>query len=220
MDEFDILSQLNERGAVYTDQHFVYTSGKHGSGYINMDPIFTELNLVKDIGYQLSVPFWQDGFDTVAAPATGGIVLAFATALGSPRSESVFPSIVWADKSGDDFVFERAGFADQLKDKRVLVVEDLLTTGGSVIKTVRAARSHGANVVGVSAVCNRGGLTADDLNVPQLESLVSVSFETMPAGDCELCRKEVPIVADIGHGDEYQEKFPDYTGGYIKLLSA
>ena len=53
----NILEELRKAGAVYIDQHFVYKSGKHGSGYINMDPLFTSIPLLKDIGFVLSRPF-------------------------------------------------------------------------------------------------------------------------------------------------------------------
>lgn len=215
----DILKVLEGAGAVLLNRHFVYKSGKHGSGYINMDPLFTDILLLREIGFELTRHYWDNGngYDTVAAPAVGGIVLAMATADQSPRHNK-YPAFVWADKKGDDFVFERAGFTNHLKNKRVLAVEDLLTTGGSVIKVCRAAERHGAEIIGVSAIVNRGGVTAKDLGVPRLESLASVSFEAIEASNCPLCAQAVPIVEDIGHGAEFKENNPDYPGRYDKLL--
>lgn len=219
----NILKELENVGAVLLDQHFVYKSGKHGSGYINMDPIFPNIELMWHIGVELWVPFVDSKVQVIAAPATGGIVVAYATAY-SWRYEvdvgSGGPAIpvVWADKAGDDFVFERAGFADRLKGKRVLVVEDLLTTGDSTYKVCREAERLGAEIVGVSAIVNRGGVTAEQLGVPRLETLASVSFSAVDPDSCELCQAEVPIVEDIGHGAEYKAKHPKYPGGYKKLL--
>ncbi len=219
----DIASRLEEAGAVYTDKHFVYKSKKHGNGYINPDPLFPDIELLWQLGVELWGPF-AGRFDTVATPATGGIALAYATAYtlryevdvgsGGPAT-----AVVWADKDGDDFVFERAGFLDQIRGKQVLVVEDLLTTGGSVAKVVHEVERNGGEVIGVSAVCNRGGVTADDLGVHQLESLMAVSFEAIPREDCPLCADQVPIVEDIGHGSDFKSENPNYEGGYIKLLS-
>jgi orotate phosphoribosyltransferase len=210
----DVLKELDRVGAVQLDGHFVYKSKKHGSGYINMDPLFPDVGLVSSMCAQLIRPF-EGEFETVAGPATGGVVLAFACAM---QTHSRRPAAVWADKNGDEFAFERAGFTDHLTGKRVLVVEDLLTTGGSVLKVCREAEKHGAEIVGVSVICNRGGVTADQLEVPRLEALASVNFSAIDPDDCELCESGVPIVEDIGHGSNYKAEHPDYKGGYIKLL--
>lgn len=207
----NILEKLEEIGAIFTDKHFVYASGMHGSGYINMDIMFPNIELMSELCKDLSTPF--DGqFDVIAAPATGGIVLSVLSALSAQCPG------VWADKTGDGgFVFERAGFADAITGKRVLVVEDLLTTGGSVEKVCRAVEQEGGVVIGVSVVCNRGNVTKDTLKVPRLESLANVSFEAQDSGSCSLCAERIPIVANMGHGDDYQKDHPEYDGGYITL---
>ncbi len=210
----DILNELDRVGAVLLDRHFVYKSKKHGSGYINMDPLFPDVRLVSKMCAKLIHPY-EDEFDTVASPATGGVVLAFASALEKPGWR---PAAVWADKVGDEFAFERAGFVDHLTGKRVLVVEDLLTTGGSVMKVCREAEKHGAEIIGVSVICNRGGVTAEQLGAPRLEALASVSFAAVDPGECQLCKRGVPIVEDIGHGAAHKAEHLDYKGGYIKLL--
>lgn len=213
----NILDKLEEIGSVYTEKHFVYASGKHGSGYINMDPLFTQTELGKEVGLELIKPF-MGKFETVAGPATGGIVLAQWTANASSSQEAPVAS-VWADKIGNkQFDFERGGFKDQIKGKNVLVVEDLLTTGGSVEKVCRLVERYGGNIVGVSVVCNRGGVNAEDLGVPRLEALTSVSFEAQDPESCKLCKRSVPIVEDLGHGEGYKQINPQYLGGYIKLL--
>lgn len=219
----DILKELDQAGAVLLNQHFVYKSWKHGSGYINMDPLFPDVQVVEELCIGLITPF-RDGaggiaFDTIAAPATGAIVLAVLAANETGQRFGCNIPAVWADKDGDDFVFERAGFTDHLKGKRVLVIEDLLTTGGSVLKVCREAEKHGAEVVGVSVIVNRGGLTAEQLGVPRLEALAAVNFTAVDAEKCQLCLDGVPIVEDIGHGADYKTKHPDYAGGYVKLLA-
>lgn len=214
----DILEELKKVGAVYTDKHFVYASGKHGSGYINMDPIFPNVGLVGELSKLLAKPF-EGEFDTVAAPATGGIVLAVLTAYNA-NSDAKPIMGVWADKDGrGGFDFEREGFRAQLKAKKVLLVEDLLTTGGSVEKVCREVEKHGGEIVGVSVICNRGGVTGEALKVPRLEALANVNFQAYDPDACELCEKNIVIVEDLGHGDDYKENHPDYAGGYEKLLA-
>ncbi len=210
----NILEELEKIGAVFTDKHFVYTSGKHGSGYINMDMMFPHTSLVSTICNELAAPFASE-FDTVVAPATGGIVLAVLTARETGAKG------VWADKDGDGgFEFERAGFVEQVRGKRVLVVEDLLTTGGSVEKVCREVEKAGGVVVGVSVVCNRGGVTAADLQVVRLEQLAQVQFQAYEPSECPGCEAHVPIVEDMGHGDDYKKHHPDYSGGYLTLQGA
>lgn len=215
--DINVMAELSKAGAVYVDQHFVYASGQHGPGYINMDPLFPDVDLMAALGAQLVRPFRAE-FDTVAGPATGGIVVAFSAA--SRVTDPPRPKAVWADKVNGGFAFERAGFAGHLAGKRVLIVEDLLTTGGSVRKVCEAARTHGATVIGVSVVCRRGRVTAEDLGVPRLEVLADVDFAATPADQCQLCADNVPIVADIGHGEEYRRQHSGYPGGYVQLLAA
>ena len=213
----NVLSELAGVGAILTGKHFVYTSGKHGPNYINLDPLFPAARLTFEICQLLAHPFVGQ-FDTVASPAVGGVVLCELTALAASTEERPVYA-VWADKVGGDMLFERAGFAKHLSQRRVLLVEDLLTTGGSLVKVLHRARDLGAEIVGASVICNRGGLTADTLGVPRLESLSEVSFEAFDADRCPLCAAATPIVEDIGHGAEYRAQEPGYGGGFVKLLA-
>lgn len=218
----DVLRELEAADAVLLNRHFVYKSKKHGSGYINMDPVFPDIYLVNQLCEMLAQPYRGTWVDVVAAPAVGGIILAGLVALSLDNSAAGLHSkvyAVWADKKGDGFAFERAGFADILEEAGVVVVEDLLTTGGSVKKVCEQVKYRGGTVLGVSAIVNRGGVTAEQLGVPRLESLAQVDFEAVDAETCELCDQGVPIVEDIGHGGEYKLAHPDYKGGYIKLLN-
>ncbi len=216
----DILLILRKHGAILTDEHFVYKSGKHGPHYINMDPVLPDVSLMDRISKALLCDFEAWGrdrlVDTVASAATGAIPLAYLTARHIHEAST---SAVWADKVGDDFIFERAGFVEQLKDKRVLVVEDLLNTGDTVKKVIAQVRKHGGEVVGVSVVCNRGSETAESLGVCWLKSLAQVDFQTFDADSCPFCAEGRPIVEDIGHGHEYKKAHPHYAGGYATLLS-
>ncbi|GII24368.1 phosphoribosyltransferase family protein [Planosporangium mesophilum] len=215
----DVLRQLAERGAISTDRHFVYASGRHGAAYINLDHALPDTTLMARLCRELAAPF-QGQAEIVAAPAVGGIVLAVLTAQALTSDGGAAIPAVWADKTGGGgLAVERAGFADLLRGRAALVVEDLITTGGSVAAVCREVERHGARVVGVSAVCNRGGATAGELRVPRLHSLAEVELAAFPADACPLCAEEIPIVADVGHGGEFQALRPDYPGGFVPLIS-
>lgn len=219
--EFDIMAELEQAGAVLLDYHFCYSSGKHGSGYINMDPIFTNSSLLAEIGQRLWSPFSTAEISTIVAPATGGIALAYATAFAvlAQTSGGTALSVAWADKNGKEFEFSRAGFPDRIAGKGVLIIEDLLTTGDSVAKVGREVERLGGVVRGVSAVCNRGDVTAAAMRVPRLVSLARANFTAVAPEKCDLCAMERPMVSDVGHGDEFAAEHPDYKGGFITLLS-
>lgn len=213
----DVLHELAKVNAILIDRHFVYTSGRHGANYINLDPLFTDAGLTYSLCQLLADPYLGD-FDVVASPAVGGVVLCELTALAAVE-RGFHVSAVWADKSESGFAFERAGFADRLRGKRVLLVEDLLTTGGSLAQVASKVKDAGGSVIGASVICNRGGVTAADLSVSGLRSLSTVEFVSFDATSCPLCLGAVPIVLDIGHGEQFRANNPRYEGGYISLLS-
>jgi orotate phosphoribosyltransferase len=83
-------------------------------------------------------------------------------------------------------------------------VEDVLTTGGSAKKVVEATRALGGNIVGLGVLCNRGGITPEDVaNPPKLFALVNIKLDAWDETECPLCAQSVPINTDVGKGREY-----------------
>jgi orotate phosphoribosyltransferase len=210
-----VILALDQAGAVLRNRHFVYRSSKHGSAYVDLDPVLPDVELMSLLCSELGRPFLGE-IDTVAAPATGGIPLAVLTAKALGESGASVAS-VWADKQDGELAFRRAGFKRYLANRRVLVVDDLLTTGGSISEVCRGAEQYGANIVGVSVVCNRGKVTASHLGVPRLESLADIDFDAVSADECDLCIRRVPIVEDVGYGMSFKRRYPDHVGGYVRL---
>ncbi len=213
MKRADVMPALTDAGAVMTDRHFVYTSGRHGSNYINLDLLLPDPTLISKMCVMLAEPF-VGAFDTVAAPAVGGVVLAELTALAASRP-AVPIYAVWADKTPEGFAFERAAFTSYVSGRRVLLVEDLLTTGGSLAAVVAQVVRHDGLAIGGSVICNRGRVTAASLSVPRLHSLVDVNFEAYDPESCPLCAEGRPIVEDVGHGADFRRAHPTYAGGYV-----
>ncbi len=200
-----ILQVLNKVGAVITNSHIVYTSGKHGSAYVNKDAVYPHTGDTEQLCCCLAVEFLHDNVEVVIAPAIGGVILSQWTAHLLTKMSGREVLGVYAEKaeSGDSFVIKR-GYDKLVAGKNVLVVEDVLTTGGSAKKVIEAVRAIGGNVVGLGVLCNRGGITPQDVaDPPKLVALVNVKLDAWDEAGCPLCAQGVPINTDVGKGREY-----------------
>jgi len=211
VDDWRVEKILKERQMLVEGDHFVYTSGRHGSVYFNKDAIFPYVNDVDSIltaalrKFYGSTKYELDGHVQAAVgPVQGGAILAhYASKI--IIGDSHRPFAVFADKVDGGFVIKR-GYDKLIEKKRVLIVEDVLTTGGSVKKVIEATRNCNAEVVGVVALVNRGGITTEDLGVENFSALIDLDFESFPEEDCSLCKEGVPINIDLGKGREFLAK--------------
>jgi orotate phosphoribosyltransferase len=196
---------LRQAKAVVVDDHFVYTSGLHGNAYVNKDAIYPHTVYVEMICEEFAIRFFNSDVQVVVGPAMGGIILSNRTAHQLHDFSGIKVPGIYAEKSADgaEFVIKR-GYGAFIPGKRVLVVEDILTTGGSVRKVVNAVRALGGNVVGVGAICNRGGVSASDVgDVPKLECLIDVKLDSWNPQDCPMCKAGIPVNTELGKGREY-----------------
>ena len=203
------LQILHDVGAVIVDSHIVYTSGKHGSAYVNKDALYPHTGktskLCKSIAERVhtaNVPV-----DVVIAPAIGGVILSqwIAYSLSRLSRREVFSGYAEKEEKGDGFVIKR-GYDELVAGKNVLVVEDVLNTGGSVKKVVNAVGAVGGVLTGVAALCNRGGVKPADIGISDEHlffSLVEVQLDAWNEAECPLCARKVPINTNVGKGREY-----------------
>ncbi|MFH1067408.1 MAG: phosphoribosyltransferase family protein [bacterium] len=205
MNEQEILKLLSSVGGVITDSHIVYTSGKHGSAYVNKDAIYPHTKETSELCRAIAEEFAQAQVDVVIAPAIGGVILSqwVAHHLSQICKREVLGVYAEKDEKGEGFVIKR-GYDKLISGKKVLVVEDVLTTGGSAKKVIEAARAIGGQIVALAVLCNRGGITPEELGgVPKLFSLVNVKLDAWDEKDCPLCAKGAPINTNVGKGREY-----------------
>ncbi|QSH39126.1 hypothetical protein JXR01_02345 [Candidatus Kaiserbacteria bacterium] len=208
------IQRLKEAGAFFTG-HFVLTGGKHSDFYIDCAQALRSSRLCEFFGSTIAHQLEDRGveIDVIVTPAENAIPLGsyVANRLTKLYRYEREPRTVIASKGEDkSFVFKRGG--DQEVDgKKVVVVEDLWSTGGSTKKVVELIRKHGGEVTAVAAIVNRGNVGSKDLgNPPVFFSLVSVAGIPFSENDCQLCKEAVPIDMDHGHGPAWLAKHPDY----------
>lgn len=205
MNKQKVLQVLSKVGAVITKSHIVYTSGKHGTAYVNKDAVYPHTKETSDLCRAIAKQFASDVVEVVIAPAIGGVILSQWTAFHLSEITGSEVLGVYAEKaeSGDAFIIKR-GYDKLVAGKNVLVVEDVLTTGGSAKKVIEATRALGGNIVGLGVLCNRGGITPQDVaNPPKLFALVNVRLDAWDEAACPLCAQNIPINTDVGKGREY-----------------
>jgi orotate phosphoribosyltransferase len=196
-----ILSLLEHVNAIITHSHVVYTSGRHGSSYVNKDALYPHTRETSYVCSQIAEQCAELDIEVVAGPTIGGVVMSQWVAYHLTRLTGREVLAVYAEEEGvTGYRIFRRGYENILPSRRVLVVEDIVTTGGSVRKVITAAQALGATVVGVGVLCNRGSVTAARLNVPHFLSLVNVPMESWDAHECPLCQSGVPINTRVGKG--------------------
>jgi orotate phosphoribosyltransferase len=203
MSEHTVSAILERVGAIITDSHLVYTSGRHGSSYVNKDALYPHIKETSFICEQIAADFASADIEVVAGPTIGGVILAQWVAYHLEQHSGRPVLAVYAEEEGSSAdrrrVFRR-GYGELLQNRRVLIVEDILTTGISARLVVDAVRTSGGEPVGVGALCNRGGVTPETLAVPRLLALVEVPLQSFAAEECPLCRAGVPVETRVGKG--------------------
>ena len=179
----EILNVFEDCGALLRG-HFVLTSGRHSPKFLQAALVLQHPDNAKLLAEELAARFVSERIDLVVGPAVGGIILAHEVA----RALGV--SGCYSEKERDSMVIRR-GFTVP-PGTGVVVVEDVVTTGGSVRKTVEHLRERGAQVYGIGALVDRSGGAAE-FDVP-FHALAELAIDTYDPTDCPLCRSDIPIV--------------------------
>lgn len=167
-----------ERNGAVLKGHFRLSSGRHSDHFVQKFRVFEHPRLTQSLGEEIARR-WDGKFDVVASPAVGAIVLGFATALAAGVR------MVFAERHEGDLAFRR-GFA-LAPHERTLVVEDVITTGGSAKEVVDLVKQSGASPVGIGALLDRvDPARTNDLGAP-LEALVRLDVESWEPETCPLC---------------------------------
>jgi orotate phosphoribosyltransferase len=182
MNQEEIMEILQETGAIRKG-HFKLTSGLHADTYYQCAIALENPHITEKMGDEIAKLYDPDSIDVVISPALGGIILGFAVALAMGKR------FIWAERADGKMVFRR-GFA-VAKNERALVVEDVVTTGGSVEEVLNLIRESGGKAAGAACLMNRGGLAS--IGGVELNSLVTALTEAFEETNCPLCAAGKPI---------------------------
>jgi orotate phosphoribosyltransferase len=177
-------NQLESLGAVLHG-HFELTSGLHADTYIEKFRLLQQPDITEKLCQEISERFLGFEINTVAGPTTGGAILSFEVARQMGIRSLVAES---SAQGGREF---RRGYTLGPKD-RVLIIDDVLTTGGSVRDVIDAVEQAGAEVVGVAILVDRSGGSID-FKIP-LYACITLQIETFDPVKCPLCQTNTTLL--------------------------
>lgn len=183
MNAEDVINQFKETGALL-EGHFQLSSGLHSTVYLQCALVLQFPDKAARFGEAIARQFAGQGIELVASPAIGGIVIGHevARALGA--------RFIWTERDAGQMTLRR-GFRVSPGEK-TLVVEDVITTGGSTRETINALVAAGANVVAAASIIDRSAGVAD-VGVPRT-TLASLKVASVEAANCDACRLGEPAV--------------------------
>jgi orotate phosphoribosyltransferase len=180
----DELLDLYRKSGALLDGHFRLTSGLHSPGYLQCALVLQHPQHAETLGRAIADRTRDLRATVILSPALGGVVI------GQEVGRALGIRAIFAERQ-DGALTLRRGFVIAEND-RVLVVEDVLTTGGSTRETMQVARAAGGQVVGAAAIVNRAG-RPPDLGVPFV-TLLNVDLPTYEPDRCPLCAQGLPVI--------------------------
>jgi orotate phosphoribosyltransferase len=179
----EVIERFRATGALL-EGHFILSSGLHSAQYLQCALVLQHPREAEHLGRAIAEKFRDREVELVASPAIGGIVIGHevARALGA--------RFLWTERENGIMTLRR-GFTVTPGEK-TLVVEDVVTTGGSTRETIEALRAAGATVIGAASIIDRSAGDAD-VGAPRI-ALATLNVPSVPAGACDLCRAGVPAI--------------------------
>lgn len=177
MQSSEVIQRFKDTGALL-EGHFRLTSGLHSAVYLQCALVLQQPTDAEQFGRGIARHFANANIETVVAPAIGGIVIGYEVA------RALNARFIWTERQEDCMVLRR-GFSVS-PGEQVLVVEDVLTTGGSTRETIAALTRLGATVVGAASIIDRSAGKAD-VGVPRI-ALAVLDVPAVDDADCDACK--------------------------------
>lgn len=183
MNNSEVISIFKKSGAVL-EGHFLLASGLHSPVYWEKFRVLQHPELAIQLCQMIATKFKGSGAQLVAGPTTGGIILAFEIA------RQMGLRAIFAEKNSGKRIFRRGLSINQ--GEKVLVVDDILTTGGSLEGVIQAVKEAGGEVTGIGVLVDRSTQSIN-FKAPLYSCLKSESVTYIPE-NCPLCQKQIPLV--------------------------
>ncbi len=183
MNSNQILEQFRESDALL-DGHFILSSGLHSPQYLQCALALQyppdAARFARAIAEKLAV----EEFETVASPAIGGLVIGYETA------KALNVRFIWTERQDGEMTLRR-GFSVK-ENEKILVVEDVITTGGSTRECIEALEKQGSKVIAAASIIDRSGGAAD-VGVPRI-ALATLEVPSYTPEDCPMCHRGIEAV--------------------------
>ncbi|HEY8187901.1 MAG TPA: orotate phosphoribosyltransferase [Pyrinomonadaceae bacterium] len=179
----EVIQRFRDTGALL-EGHFLLSSGLHSAIYLQCALVLQHPREAENFALSIAEHFPADNIQTVASPAIGGLIIGYevARALGA--------RFIWTERENGKMVLRR-GFSVS-PGERVLVVEDVVTTGGSTRETVAALEANGAKVVAAASIIDRSSGKAE-VGAPRI-ALATLDVPSVESANCEPCKRGEPAV--------------------------
>jgi len=180
----EVLNLFYKSGAILKG-HFLLTSGRHSDVYFEKFTLLRQPPYVERLCAEMAGKFKDDNIELVVGPTTGGVLIAYEVA------RNLNTDSIYAEPAGDgkSRVFKRGFSIDA--GCRVLIVDDILTTGTSMHEVIDLCLSYNANIVGLGMLLDRSGGTVK-FDYP-FKPLATVAADSWEPAECPLCKKGDPI---------------------------
>ncbi len=179
------VDEIFQKSGAILKGHFLLASGLHSPVYWEKFRVLQSPSYTEQLCRIIATHFQEEGIQVVAGPTTGGIILAFEVA----RQLGVRG--IFAEKEGATERAFRRGFSIN-PGERVLIVDDIITTGNSIHQVMAAVTRQGGIVIGIGVLVDRSEQGVD-FGVPLFSCLRSITPTYSPQ-DCPLCAKNIPLV--------------------------
>jgi len=190
MTEQEILKMYEDAGALLHG-HFILSSGRHSSRYLQSALVLMSMDHAEALAKVLVTKVKADDVDMVVAPAIGGLVI------GQEVARQLKKPFIFTERKEGEMQLRRGFTIPQ--GSKLLVVEDVITTGGSVCECMAVVREHGGEPVQVVAVVDRAPDASDRFDVPHATA-IELHVETFAADVCPMCAEGTPAVKPGSRG--------------------
>ena len=181
----EVMKKFEDAGAIQKG-HFKLTSGVHSDTYIQCAQIMQHPEFMHNLCSELGKKFRGDDIDVIVGPAIGGIIMAHVMA----RVLGPWVRAIFTERENGKMTLRRS--FEIIQREKVLVVEDVTTTGSSVREVIDIVNSRQGKVVGVGVLIDRSGGKVD-FGI-KTEKLLTVDMNTYLPEECPLCKKGIPVV--------------------------